>query len=118
MSKANWFRLLAFLGLSVAVGCLVAIFIWGRIEMIGGALVPTSMTMRLVYAAVVGAVLYVLFLIIGGRVSERHPDSEQLAAFVTGNLNGRELARVAEHLRTCEDCRAVVSESARIDRQG
>lgn len=48
--------------------------------------------------------------------SSRCAAPEQIAAFVAGNLSGVELATVAEHLRTCEDCRLIAAEAARIDR--
>lgn len=46
----------------------------------------------------------------------RCPTPEQLAAFVAGELDGDELMMVAEHLRTCEDCRLTVADAVWIDR--
>lgn len=50
------------------------------------------------------------------RDSSRCPDPEVLAAFVAGNLSGEELELVAEHLRTCADCRVIVGDGARYER--
>ena len=50
--------------------------------------------------------------------SERCPTPEVIAAFVAGNLHGTELSMTAEHLRLCEDCREIVADAARIDREG
>jgi CHAT domain-containing protein len=47
----------------------------------------------------------------------RHPEARALAAFVEGALAPAELAAVAEHLRGCPDCRTVVTETARFERE-
>jgi tetratricopeptide (TPR) repeat protein len=46
-----------------------------------------------------------------------HPRAETLASFLEGTLPPPELARVAKHLRECPECRRVVSESARFERE-
>lgn len=51
------------------------------------------------------------------RDSSGCADPEVLAAFVAGNLTGAELKMTAEHLRECDDCRMVVAEGARVDRE-
>ncbi|HEX3580271.1 MAG TPA: CHAT domain-containing protein [Thermoanaerobaculia bacterium] len=43
----------------------------------------------------------------------RHPEAQTMAAFVDGTLPPGEIAAVAEHLRSCSDCRTAVSETAR-----
>ena len=48
--------------------------------------------------------------------SSRCPDPEVLAAFVAGNLSGDQLRMTADHLLDCEDCRFIVGEAARADR--
>ena len=45
------------------------------------------------------------------------PDAEVLAAFVEGKLSGSELESVAQHLREHEECRHVVGEVARLERE-
>jgi len=45
-----------------------------------------------------------------------HPRAERLASFLEGRLAPGELAEVTSHLRDCQDCRTVVSESARFER--
>jgi CHAT domain-containing protein len=47
----------------------------------------------------------------------RCPSPEQIAAFVAGSLFGEELAMVMEHIRTCDDCRLILSDAAMIDRE-
>lgn len=49
--------------------------------------------------------------------TSRCPTPEQIAAFVAGNLSGDELTMVADHLRGCEDCRLILAEAARVDRE-
>lgn len=49
--------------------------------------------------------------------TDRCLEPEVIAAFVAGTLSGAELRMVADHLRTCEDCREVAAEAARIDRE-
>lgn len=49
--------------------------------------------------------------------SNRCPDPEVLAAFVAGNLSGAELKMTADHLRTCEDCRTILADTAYVARQ-
>src|SRR5947208_4974494 len=49
--------------------------------------------------------------------SGRCPDPEVLAAFVAGTLSEAELKMTADHLRECEDCREIVAEAARVDRE-
>lgn len=44
---------------------------------------------------------------------QNHPDPEALAAFVDGNLRGAELTDLAGHLRSCDECRLIVAETAR-----
>src|SRR5258706_14420599 len=50
-------------------------------------------------------------------VRPRHPEATTMAAFVEGALAPDEIAAVAEHLRGCSDCRTVVSETARFERE-
>src|SRR5438067_5793611 len=47
----------------------------------------------------------------------RHPEAQVMAAFVDGTLAPDEIAAVAGHLRDCADCRTVVSETARFERE-
>jgi CHAT domain-containing protein len=47
----------------------------------------------------------------------RHPEAHVMAAFVDGTLAPAEIAAVAGHLRDCADCRTVVSETARFERE-
>lgn len=47
----------------------------------------------------------------------RHPKAMTMAAFVEGTLARDEIAGVAAHLRTCGDCRTVVAETARFERE-
>jgi CHAT domain-containing protein len=47
----------------------------------------------------------------------RHPEAEVMSAFVEGKLAPGEVARIAEHLRGCGDCRTVVGETARFERE-
>lgn len=49
--------------------------------------------------------------------SSRCQDPEVLSAFVAGTLSKEELKDVKEHLLTCEDCRFIVREAARADRE-
>lgn len=51
------------------------------------------------------------------RESSRCPAPEILAAFVAGTLSAEELERVTDHLLTCDDCRFIVREIARTDRE-
>jgi CHAT domain-containing protein len=51
------------------------------------------------------------------RDSSGCPDPEVLAAFVAGNLRGAELKMMADHLRGCDDCRIIVAENARAERE-
>lgn len=46
-----------------------------------------------------------------------HPEAQTMAAFVEGALAPDEIAVVAEHLRGCRDCRTVVTETARFERE-
>jgi anti-sigma factor RsiW len=39
-----------------------------------------------------------------------HPSDEQIAAWVDGGLERRELARVTEHLLTCPECYELASD--------
>ena len=48
----------------------------------------------------------------------KHPESEDLAAFVDGKLGGAALAAVTEHLLGCEECRAIAGEAARFRLEG
>jgi len=50
-------------------------------------------------------------------VEPRHPEAMTMAAFVEGTLAPNEIAAVADHLRGCNDCRTVVSETARFERE-
>jgi len=47
----------------------------------------------------------------------RHPEAKTMAAFVEGTLPPSELAAVAAHLGGCDECRTVVSETARFERE-
>jgi len=47
----------------------------------------------------------------------RHPDVEIMTAFIDGKLGHQEVAEVATHLRGCADCRTVVTETARLERE-
>ena len=47
----------------------------------------------------------------------RHPEAHTMAAFVDGTLPRDEVAAVAAHLRDCADCRTVVAETARFERE-
>lgn len=47
----------------------------------------------------------------------RHPEAQTMAAFVDGTLAREEIAAVAGHLRECADCRLVVTETARFERE-
>ena len=47
----------------------------------------------------------------------RHSEAESLAAFVDGGLQGDELASVAEHLQSCEECRLMIGEAAAFERE-
>lgn len=49
--------------------------------------------------------------------SSRCPTPEEIAAFVAGSLEGAELMRLKEHLKSCDDCRLVLAEAARVDRE-
>jgi CHAT domain-containing protein len=49
--------------------------------------------------------------------SDRCLTPEQIAAFVAGSLKGEELTTVTNHLRDCEDCRAMLAAAASIDRE-
>lgn len=46
-----------------------------------------------------------------------HPTAETMTAFIDGTLPRPELATVTQHLAGCEDCRAVVSETAQFERE-
>ena len=46
-----------------------------------------------------------------------HPRMEVLAGFVDGTLTPDEIPAVAAHLRSCADCRTVVTETARFSRE-
>lgn len=50
-------------------------------------------------------------------VTPRHPEAQTMAAFVEGALAPDEIAVVAEHLRGCGECRTVVAETARFERE-
>ncbi|HYM60020.1 MAG TPA: CHAT domain-containing protein [Thermoanaerobaculia bacterium] len=47
----------------------------------------------------------------------RHPEARVMALFVDGALAQREVAAVADHLRGCADCRTIVAETARFERE-
>jgi CHAT domain-containing protein/TolA-binding protein len=49
------------------------------------------------------------------RDSSCWPDPEVLSAFVAGNLTDEELKMTSAHLLTCEDCRFIVREAARVE---
>src|SRR6185369_17836904 len=46
-----------------------------------------------------------------------HPEAGTMAAFVEGRLAPDELKSVSEHLRGCRDCRTVVTETSRFERE-
>jgi CHAT domain-containing protein len=50
-------------------------------------------------------------------VRPRHPEAQTMAAFIEGVLAPDEIAAVSEHLRGCGDCRTVVAETARFERE-
>jgi CHAT domain-containing protein len=50
-------------------------------------------------------------------VGPRHPEAQTMAAFIEGALAPDEIASVAAHLRDCSDCRTVVAETARFERE-
>src|SRR3954451_20274099 len=50
-------------------------------------------------------------------VGPRHPGDQTMAAFLEGELAPDEIASVAAHLRDCSDCRTVVAETARFERE-
>jgi tetratricopeptide (TPR) repeat protein len=47
----------------------------------------------------------------------RHPEIATMVAFVEGKLRPHELAAVSGHLRDCAECRLVVTETARFERE-
>ncbi len=47
----------------------------------------------------------------------RHPGAQTMAAFVEGTLPPNEIAAVAAHLSDCSECRTVVAETARFERE-
>src|ERR1044071_8263589 len=47
----------------------------------------------------------------------RHPGAQTMAAFFDGTLPAAEVATVASHLRECSECRTVVGETARFERE-
>ena len=47
----------------------------------------------------------------------RHPEARTMTAFIEGTLPPPELGAVSEHLRGCGECRTVVAETARFERQ-
>src|SRR3954465_7059144 len=47
----------------------------------------------------------------------RHPRDQTMAGFVEGAVAPDEIASVAAHLRDCSDCRTVVAETARFERE-
>jgi CHAT domain-containing protein/tetratricopeptide (TPR) repeat protein len=49
--------------------------------------------------------------------ASRHPEIATMAAFVEGRLPPHELATVAGHLRDCAECRLLVTETARFERE-
>lgn len=49
--------------------------------------------------------------------SSRCLTPEQIAAFAAGSLDGDELMMVAEHMRICGDCRLILTEAARVERE-
>jgi CHAT domain-containing protein len=49
--------------------------------------------------------------------SPRHPEVEIMTAFIDGKLAPHEIAEVAAHLRECAECRTVVTETARLERE-
>src|SRR5947207_7648875 len=46
-----------------------------------------------------------------------HPEARTMAAFIEGRLAPDELRSVSDHLRGCTECRTVVSETARFERE-
>jgi CHAT domain-containing protein len=47
----------------------------------------------------------------------RHPGAETMAAFLDGTLPHDEIAALSEHLGGCSECRTVVAETARFERE-
>ena len=47
----------------------------------------------------------------------QHPEAHVMAAFVDGTLAPSDVAGVAAHLRECNECRVVVAETARFERE-
>ena len=47
----------------------------------------------------------------------RHPGAETMAALLDGTLAPRELAETTAHLRDCADCRTILGETARFERE-
>ncbi|HYK05844.1 MAG TPA: CHAT domain-containing protein [Thermoanaerobaculia bacterium] len=47
----------------------------------------------------------------------RHLGAQTMAAFLDGTLAGDEIAAVSEHLGGCDECRTVVAETARFERE-
>lgn len=47
----------------------------------------------------------------------RHPGAQTMAAFLDGKLPRNEIAAVTDHLGECADCRTVVAETARFERE-
>src|SRR5689334_20881282 len=46
-----------------------------------------------------------------------HPDIDIMSAFIEGKLAPEGIAEVAAHLRGCIECRTIVSEPARLERE-
>ena len=47
----------------------------------------------------------------------RHPGAQTMAAFFDGTLPAAEVAPVAAHLRECSECRTMIGETARFERE-
>jgi CHAT domain-containing protein/tetratricopeptide (TPR) repeat protein len=49
--------------------------------------------------------------------SRRHPEPDELAAFIEGGLEGADLMSVTEHLSDCMECRALLRDAAALSRE-
>ena len=44
------------------------------------------------------------------------PSPAVLAAFVGGRLKRKQIKKVTDHLSDCDDCRVIIADAARVDR--